>query len=478
MTCTSASVPYAASGLKAASSTLTSGNTGTTCSGISVRGIVCGNMTRKEAKRVRKVAVYAGTRNLYEVMKTAVTSLLQNNSMDDVYLLIEDEAYPYEMPENVHIINVQDQTYFPEDGANFKNRWTYMCMIRLALTMILPKEDKLLWLDCDTIVDADISELFAIDMDGYYIAGVKEIRKEGWQDYINAGVLLMNLDAIRTDGLDKKLIDLVNTKKLECPDQDAINTLAKGKIRFIPSEYNVCPFTEPPERLKIYHYAARVIFDNDPMYRKYSGHDTPIRTLVAIPCLEMVHADFMKSVVEMDKPENTSIATIKNTLIYNARNMIADNAIRYGFDRVLWLDSDMIIPKDALMKLSADMDKGYDFVSAVYFMRKFPTAPVVYSDVWYKVTDNEASAGATNVINIPERIFECAGSGFGCVMTSVTMLKALTERYGAPFTPMMGISEDLAFCWRAKHNGFGLYCDGRIKCGHIGSYVYTGDDYK
>ena len=464
--------------MKAEHSTLTEENTDTTDGIISVRGIVFGNMKRKEAKRVRKVAAYAGTRNLYEVMKTAVTSLLQNNSMDDVYLLIEDEAYPYEMLENVHIINVQDQTYFPEDGANFKNRWTYMSLIRLALTKILPKEDKLLWLDCDTIVDADISELFAIDIDGYYVAGVREIRKEGWKDYINAGVMLMNLSEIRRDKLDDKLIDIVNTKKLDCPDQDAMNMLAKGRIKFIESKYNVCPFTEPPSELKIFHYAARVIFDNDPLYRKYSGTKAQTRTLIALPCYGSVDPDFMKCMLEMDKPENTSFAVIKNTLIYSARNMIAENAIRYGFDRVFWLDSDIIFEPDTLMKLSADMDNGYDFISGVYFMKTTPTKPVVYSDLWYTVTQNEATAGATNVINIPDRIFECAGAGFGCVMTSVLLLKKLVERYGAPFTPMMGLSEDLAFCWRAKQTGFDLWCDGRIKCGHIGSYIYTGDDYK
>ena len=418
---------------------------------------------------MRKVAVYAGTRNLYEVMRTAVNSLLNNTVMDRVYILTEDDDFPYHVPRNVSVINVSNQTYFPETGANYKSKWTYMAMIRVALAKMLPEENLVLWLDCDTIVDDDISELFSMCMDGYYFAGVKEFRKD---NYINTGVLLMNLDKIRRDGIDDRIIEMLNTKKLECPDQDAINAVAEGRIMFLESGYNVCPFTEPPEHMKIYHYAAREIFDNDPLYRKYSGNETPVRTLIAVPCFDMVHADFMRCLVQMDKDENTTLAVLKNSLIYNARNTIAQNAIRYGFDRVLWLDSDITFEKDLLERLSEDMDKGLDYVSGVYVMRVPDGKPVVYSDIWYKIEHNEASSGATNVLDVTDGLFEIAGSGFGCVMTSVSLLKRMVEKYGAPFTPMMGLGEDLAFCWRVKQNGGKMYCDGRIRCGHIGQNVY------
>ena len=111
-------------------------------------------------------------------------------------------------------------------------------------------------------------------------------------------------------------------------------------------------------------------------------------------------------------------------------------------------------------------------------MRTSPTKPVIYSDVWYKITQNEASAGANNLEKYPDGVFEIGASGFGCVMTSVLMLKKLVERYGSPFTPMMGLGEDLAFCWRAKQNGYRLFCDSRIKCGHIGTMEYNEDLYK
>ena len=212
---------------------------------------------------------------------------------------------------------------------------------------------------------------------------------------------------------------------------------------------------------------------------KYSGKQAGTRTLIAVPTMAMVHVDFMKSFVDLEKDENTNYTIIQNSLIYNARNMVAKNAIRYGFDRVMWIDSDMTFSPDTLRKLSRDMEDGLDCVSGLYFMRSMPTKPIVYKDVWYRINSNEAYCGADYYLDYPkEQLFKCAGAGFGCMMTSVVMLKKLVERYGAPFTPMMGLGEDLAFCWRANQNGFVIHCDSRIKCGHIGTVEINESMYE
>lgn len=191
----------------------------------------------------------------------------------------------------------------------------------------------------------------------------------------------------------------------------------------------------------------------------------------------MVHVDFMRAWADLKKPDGTAYTFIKNTLIYNARNLIARNAIDSGFDRVLWLDSDVVAPPDALERLAADLDTGIDFVTGVYFKRMLPTAPVVYKDVWWRVNNNEAEAGAETISDIPGGLFEVAGAGFGCCMTSARLLRDLVDRVGAPFTPLIGVSEDLSFCLRAKDAGYKLYCDGRIKCGHIGYIEYNESMY-
>ena len=204
-----------------------------------------------------------------------------------------------------------------------------------------------------------------------------------------------------------------------------------------------------------------------------------MKTLIAVPCMDMMHTGFVKSFCDMEKPGDVAYSFIQGTMIYEGRNLVANNAIKCGFDRVLWLDSDMAIPKDAMVQLAADMDTGLDFVTALYFKRKPPINPVLCDKVlWCVHPDGNVETAATSFVDYPQdTLFECAGAGFGCVMTSVALLKTVVDVYGSPFTPMMGIGEDLAFCWRVAKLGGKMYCDSRIKCGHIGQYTFGEQDF-
>lgn len=206
-----------------------------------------------------------------------------------------------------------------------------------------------------------------------------------------------------------------------------------------------------------------------------------LKTLIAVPCFDMVHADFMESFINLHKPAGTSWTMVKNTMVYDARNIIAGNAIKAGFDRVMWLDSDMTFKPDALEILSADMDSGYDFVTGIYYTRRAPNIkPVLYKNLWYKEhykqEDGGERSGATNYYHHPEGIFEIAGAGFGCVLTSVDLLRRVGEEYGSPFQPFPTMGEDLSFCIRCINIGAKMYADSRVKCGHIGTYEYTEKD--
>ena len=203
-----------------------------------------------------------------------------------------------------------------------------------------------------------------------------------------------------------------------------------------------------------------------------------IKTLIGIPCMSMVHTDFMDSFIKLQKPPGTSYTIIKNTLIHDSRAIIAQNAIEAGFDRVFWMDSDMIFPPDALVQLSADMDTGIEFVSGLYVSRRPPNIrPVTYKRMWYEVKeDNTYEAGAVNYYDYPEGLSEVEATGFGCCLTSVDLLKRVGDKWGAMFQPIPCMGEDLSFCWRAKEMGVKMYLDSRVKCGHIGEYVFTEKD--
>lgn len=205
-----------------------------------------------------------------------------------------------------------------------------------------------------------------------------------------------------------------------------------------------------------------------------------MRTLIAVPCFDMVKTDFMKCLLDLEKPEGTCYTVIKNTLIYNARNLIADNAVKEGFDFVFWVDSDITFKPDTLVRLLQNAQTyNLDFVSGLYFMRRKKTQPVLYKKIWWDVSqEGNVSTGAEPYTDYPSGLFKADGVGFGCCLTTVKLLKAVGEIYGSPFTPLMGMSEDLAFCLRAKRTGFQLYCNSTIQCGHIGEMIFDEEYFR
>ncbi|MEG0762972.1 MAG: glycosyltransferase family 8 protein [Oscillospiraceae bacterium] len=119
---------------------------------------------------------------------------------------------------------------------------------RLFLCKIL-NIDKILYLDCDMIVLTSLDELWNISMDGNYFAGVmdsverhyrKEIGLSGNDEYINAGMLLMNLSELRKIDWQGKVIAFVNEFNGKVPhhDQGVVNALGKGKIKILSPKYN------------------------------------------------------------------------------------------------------------------------------------------------------------------------------------------------------------------------------------------------
>lgn len=125
---------------------------------------------------------------------------------------------------------------------------------RLLIPFLLRDCEKCIYLDTDTIVMQDLSDLYQTDMNLYYVAGVKDygvqmkvqnsyIIEESYsiesiEDYVNAGVLLMNLKKIRDEKIDVAFKRQIG-KNWRYEDQDIINKCCYGKKAFLPVKYNV-----------------------------------------------------------------------------------------------------------------------------------------------------------------------------------------------------------------------------------------------
>lgn len=231
-----------------------------------------------------KIVVYAGSRNLYPDMVTAAKSLLFHNKIDKVIFLIEDEKFPFELPDVIETIDVSGQTYFPPDGINVKTKFTFMALMRAVLADILPY-DKVLSLDIDTIVTGKIEKLWNLPLEDYYFAAVEEpVSRKGEKgqkkprfyekqdEYFNAGVVLYNLAKIRADGIVEKNVKLLNSEEFYSVEQDTMNIVCGGKILAVPSDFNATDlWTAPTDNPLIVHFADNSLEDwrHMPIVYKY-----------------------------------------------------------------------------------------------------------------------------------------------------------------------------------------------------------------
>lgn len=149
---------------------------------------------------------------------------------------------------------------------NIKPRFTKYTLYRLALPTLL-QEEKVLYLDSDTLVMGSLEELWynPFDRDNW-IAGVPDTgiklvhrRRLGMHPkstYVNGGVLLMSLPPLRQ----LNWLKLAATKAFPLNDQDIINKTCEGHIHTLNFIYNVSLSTTlsiPREEVRVMHYAGK-----------------------------------------------------------------------------------------------------------------------------------------------------------------------------------------------------------------------------
>lgn len=196
-----------------------------------------------------------------QYLGVVLTSILLNNRKETFkfYVLSSDIS-----EENKNILNTLKKKYKNFEifyihidknrFKNFKINIDYISIetyYRYILADVIPKEDKVLYLDVDLIVNNDLKDLWNININDYYCAAVKDLNFDtekykkciGMSDneeYINAGVILFNLKKLREDNIAEKYFknNEIYKDKIKYQDQDVINITLSNKIKIIDSIYN------------------------------------------------------------------------------------------------------------------------------------------------------------------------------------------------------------------------------------------------
>lgn len=196
-----------------------------------------------------------------------------------------------------------------------------------------------------------------------------------------------------------------------------------------------------------------------------------MKVFIAVPSMDTLPALFCQSLALLQRAGDTQIGFEVGSLVYNARNNLARQAIKSEVDWVLWLDSDMVFSPDLLQRmLKVCTENDIDFLTALCFRRKPPFTPCLFDRL------DKAGRGAsyTALMSVPDGRFKVGGCGFAGVLMSTDVLMSVASKFdGRMFDPLEGFGEDVSFCWRARQCGYDIWCDSEIEMGHVGNCIVT-----
>lgn len=183
--------------------------------------------------------------------------------------------------------------------------------------------------------------------------------------------------------------------------------------------------------------------------------------IIGIGCQDTVYAKTMHSIACNVIKAGGIVSDIlmrQGGDIVSARTWLVREALKKGATHLLFVDSDMLFPPDALNKLLAH-DK--DIVGVRYHRRKFPLEQT--HKPLTELSENETT------------LFRCDYVGTGLMLIKLSILKDIDEpwfNFGRDAQGALVISEDVWFCKTAQDAGFSVWADPTIKVGHIGNYTF------
>lgn len=202
--------------------------------------------------------------NYLKYCTVMLTSLLENNKDLDIDIHViagslnkDDRSVMKSVVEEKY--GQRLHFYFPSEEllADCKiESGSYISIVtyyRIFLGSILPSDvTKVLYLDCDIIVNGSIKDLWNTDISDVSVGSIEDMwsgRAEIYSrlhypsdySYFNAGVLLINIDRFRLDGFEKRALDYLHDHidELALYDQDLLNALLHDDKKFVAHRWNV-----------------------------------------------------------------------------------------------------------------------------------------------------------------------------------------------------------------------------------------------
>lgn len=200
-----------------------------------------------------------------DFMLVAIKSIFVNNKDEDIELHIVTDGFSAENQKNIDAVaayfnrrieihNVSGSEFGDQAGRDDSFAMPRATYFRFYIPEILADKPKVLYLDTDIICAGNISELWATDIAEYAAGVIWDAGGEtdwGWHicdelgfpadGYFNAGVMLMNLEYFRQNAVSEQCNRWLaeNEKMAIFHDQDALNVVLRGHVKFLPAKFNL-----------------------------------------------------------------------------------------------------------------------------------------------------------------------------------------------------------------------------------------------
>lgn len=167
--------------------------------------------------------------------------------------------------------NVKHELDSFADRLHTRDYYSNATYYRLLIPTLYPSMKKALYLDSDIILRHDVAELFDTPLDGALAAAIPDgfvnhvpilrryvenrVGVPADQPYFNAGVLLMNLALMRKTHFEELFIRLLGCITFRvAQDQDYLNVICRGKVRFLSERWNHMPFRKAEKEPFLVHF--------------------------------------------------------------------------------------------------------------------------------------------------------------------------------------------------------------------------------
>ena len=167
----------------------------------------------------------------------------------------------------INFIKINNEDFKEYEKVCTHKYITLATYYRLKLASLLPNINKIIYFDCDVVINSSLNDLFGINLNNNLVAGVKDINKKILKEnpsYVNAGMLIFNLDLIRKENTEEKFLQytIENFEKIKCGDQTIINEVCKNRVMLLDDSWNVqssnftnrSSYTKNP---KVVHFVAK-----------------------------------------------------------------------------------------------------------------------------------------------------------------------------------------------------------------------------